>query len=160
MCRFARMGVIFDVIDWFTFPFFFLFFFLCTSALKNREIRTCTKLGAAMMWTSRKDMNLLVSNVRRVMVIVVNNFQYLLLAMLRGFVECTYGSEFVMLNFFKAHKLPANIPKVIGTIFNKTFKVGKSNKSPLTLSIGILSEELYAKFLTWRYSYGTFINNY
>ena len=142
------------------FLFSFFFFFLCTSALKNREIRTCTKLGAAMMWTSRKDMNLLVSNVRRVMVIVVNNFQYLLLAMLRGFVECTYGSEFVMLNFFKAHKLPANIPKVIGTIFNKTFKVGKSNKSPLTLSIGILSEELYAKFLTWRYSYGTFINNY
>ena len=139
---------------------FSFFFFLCTSALKNREIRTCTKLGAAMMWTSRKDMNLLVSNVRRVMVIVVNNFQYLLLAMLRGFVECRYGSEFVMLNFFKAHKLPANIPKVIGTIFNETFKVGKSNKSPLTLSIGILSEELYAKFLTWRYSYGTFINNY
>lgn len=92
-------------------------------------------------------MNLLVSSVRRVMVVVVNNFQYLLLAMLRDFVECRYGSKFVVLSFFKAHKLPANIPKVIGTIFNKTFKVGKSNKSPLALSIGILSEELYAKFL-------------
>lgn len=93
-------------------------------------------------------MNLLVSNVRRVMVIFVNNFQYFLPAILRDFVECRYGSEFVVLSFFRAHKLPANISKVIGTTFNETFKIGKSNKSPLTLSIGILSEELYAKFLT------------
>lgn len=86
-------------------------------------------------------MKLLVSNIRRVMVIVVNNFQYFLPAMLRDFVECRYGPEFVVLSFFRAHKIPANIPKVIGTIFNESFKVGKSNKSPLTLSIGILSKE-------------------